>query len=454
MKRYIILGIATATFSLLSSCDKWIDTSINNDPNNITKASLNVILPTSEAGLGYTIGSDIGRFSSLFTQHHFGSSRQHQGLYNYSITETDVNTAWKWNLYGGVMQDYHDMIKIAKDKKAPHYQGVAEILMAYSLGTLVDLWGDVPYSQAFQGGVNLKPAYDNGEQLYTEIHKLLSDGIAHLEATESNFSPAADDFIYGGDQAKWIKAAHALKARYFMHARKKDPSANAKVLAETALAFSANDDDMQFVFGQIESEANPLYQFNDQRGGDIAMGPKLMELMNATNDPRLPMYALKDDSSRYSTSSGLGPFYSSINSPVPFVTFAEVKFLEAEAAFVAGDKAKSVAAYTAAIIASMQKLGVDSASTTAYLVQPSVAATEGDISLQRIMEQKYIALYTQFESWADVRRTGFPALTPTSGARIPRRLPYPLDERLYNGDNLAKVSSGVTIFSRVWWDIE
>lgn len=33
---------------------------------------------------------------------------------------------------------------------------------------------------------------------------------------------------------------------------------------------------------------------------------------------------------------------------------------------------------------------------------------------------------------------------------IPRRLPYPDDERLYNGDNMP---TGLTIISRVWWNV-
>lgn len=454
MKRYILPSIAAIL--LLSSCDKWIDTGINNDPNNVTNASLNVILPTSEAGMGYVVGGDLSRFASLFTQHHFGDARQHQGLYNYQMTESDIDNAWRFNLYGGPMQDFSDMMRIADEKGAPHYKGVAEIMMAYALGTVVDLWSDAPYSQAFKGNANLKPSFDKGEQLYVEIHKLLDDAIVNLGAAKSNFSPGADDFIYGGDNSQWIRAAHALKARYFMHVRKVDPSSTDKVLTEVAMAFSSNDDDMQFVFGSLESEANPLYQFDGQRN-DIRMGPKLMELMNATNDPRLPMYALLDADTLYSIKSGLGPFYASANSPVPFITFAEIKFLEAEAAVISGDKARAVAAYTAAITANMKKLGVATADIDTYLAQTSVATTEGDITLQRIMEQKYIAMYTQVESWSDWRRTEFPVLTPVSGPSVPRRFPHAQSERLYNGANWQQVNPGgvpVSILSRVWWDKE
>ncbi len=450
MKKYLLSSIAAIV--LLSSCDKWIDTSINDDPNNVSNASLNVILPTAQAGLGYVVGGDLGRFTGLFTQHFYGAARQSQGMYKYIMTESDIDNAWQFNLYAGPMQDLHDMIEISKKNKSPYYQGVAEILMAYSLGTVVDLWDNAPYSEAFKGDANLKPSFDNGEQLYAEIHKLLDDAIVNLGAASSVFSPKGDDFLYNGDKSKWIKAAHALKARFYMHTRLKDPASTAKVLTECAAAFADNSDDLQFVFGATGSTANPLYQFDQQRN-DIRAGEKLMELMNATNDPRRPLYAKLDADTLYSSSSELGPYYASIDSPVPFITFAEVKFLEAEAAFISGDKAKSVASYNAAIAASMKKLGVADANATTYLAQQNVAATEGDITLQRIMEQKYISMYTQFESWADIRRTNFPSLTPVSGSQIPRRFPYPQSERIYNGENLAKVNNGVTIYSHVWWDV-
>jgi hypothetical protein len=68
------------------------------------------------------------------------------------------------------------------------------------------------------------------------------------------------------------------------------------------------------------------------------------------------------------------------------------------------------------------------------------------------MNQKYLSSFLQLETWSDWRRTGFPVLVKATGAvttEIPRRLPYPDDERLYNSANMP---TGLTITSRVWWD--
>jgi len=67
--------------------------------------------------------------------------------------------------------------------------------------------------------------------------------------------------------------------------------------------------------------------------------------------------------------------------------------------------------------------------------------------------EKYVALFTQPEVWADWRRTGLPQLKAAANndtnGQIPRRLPYTLDEKTYNGQN---VPPRVGLTSRVWWD--
>ncbi|MBM2817231.1 MAG: SusD/RagB family nutrient-binding outer rane lipoprotein [Ignavibacteria bacterium] len=445
MKTKRTASLAIITLIILSSCSNWIDPAINIDPTNPKDASFNVILPTIEANLAFQSGGDIGRLTSLFTQHHLGTGRQHQGYYEYNLTEADLDNLWL-NMYVGPMMDLSIMIKKAKD--APYYQGIAEILMAYSLGTLSDLLGDIPYSQAFQGSDNLKPVYDKQQVLYTSIIGLLSNGITHLGAATSSSKPTSDDFIYGGNKANWIKAANALKARYYLHI-KNLPQAKASVSG----AFMSNADDMQFVFGEEYLNSNPLYQFMQERG-DISLGPKLVELLKNSTDPRIVSFT---DDTAYSTEALPGTFFADAKSPVFFITYAEIKFIEAECNLSAGDKAGAYAAYKEGIKASLEKFGVASANIGTYLANPKVDVGEANLTLENIINQKYVALYTQSETWTDWRRTGFPTLTPTvSGGQVPRRFIYPQNERLYNGDNLKSVGdnpSGTSFaYTKMYWD--
>jgi hypothetical protein len=161
------------------------------------------------------------------------------------------------------------------------------------------------------------------------------------------------------------------------------------------------------------------------------------------NDPRLPLYATG------TAQEPIGPYYGSQNSALPLVTYFEAKFIEAEAALRAGNAPRAATAFNEAVTANVTKLGVADATFLA-----SVAAeTAGSITLEKIMTQKYIAMFTQSEVWSDWRRTNFPTLTantPASIAEIPRRFPTAQNERLYNSKAQGHIVSDLT--QRVWWD--
>lgn len=442
----ILLGFA---FAMLA-CNSWIDSNLNVDPTSPSDVPLKTVLPTTQVAIAYVLGGDVGRFTGCFTQQFYGWNRQHQGIYNYTFKEDDIDNAWN-TMYAGPMMDLNFMINKADELNSPYYKGAAQVLMAFSLGMWTDLMGDIPYSDAFKGTKMLTPKYDTQEQIYNSIFGLLDDAINNLKSTTSVLKPGADDFMYGGKVAKWIKAAYTLKARYYLHLKKYD-----EALAALQNGFTSNDDDMQVTFTDKETEANPLYQFDVQRG-DVNMGPKLMELMNQFNDPRRPFFAKKDDNGEFSENSPLGPFYASINSPVPFITYVEAKFIESECQFAKGNKNVAYNAYKEGILASMKKVGVADPDAQAYFNQPSVDVGENNLSLENILTQKYIACFFSPEVYTDWRRTGFPTLTPVKGNAVPRRFPYPQSERLYNFQNVKAVAPNFQnpdfIFTeKLWWD--
>jgi len=432
---------------MASGCN-WIDPAINVDPNAPSDAPYKTILPTAQVGLAYVFGGDYYRFTSLFTQHHFGYTRQHQSMYNYDLLESDLDNAWT-TVYSGPLMDLKILIDDATLNKQYKYAGISQIMMAIGLGNTTDILGDIPYSAGFQGNDNLKPKYDSQQEIYNTIQKLLDDAIVNLSNTaENEFTPGTDDFVYQGDVSKWIKAAHSLKARYYLHAK---DYANAQ--NEVAQGFSSNADDMLLVFGSSETNSNPFYQFMQQRG-DISMGPKLMELLEAFNDPRIITFTSQD--SVFDTSVFPDGFYTQANSPVPFITYAEIKFIEAECLF-ANDKNSSYQAYLDATKANLEFFGIDQADIDDYIANPEVAVGANNFTLENLINQKYIALYHQLETWTDWRRTGYPTLSPVKGNAVVRRMVYPQSERLYNNENL-RTADGYTeitssfIFSEMWWD--
>src|SRR5690606_18645733 len=84
--------------------------------------------------------------------------------------------------------------------------------------------------------------------------------------------------------------------------------------------------------------------------------------------------------------------YSSTNSPLFIANYFEMKFIEAEVT-LATDPGRAYDAYLEGIRAHMNKLGVPAAERDAYLEDPAVAVGSGALTLQRIMDEKYKAMF-------------------------------------------------------------
>lgn len=430
--KFAALLLAAITFG---ACTKtWIDPDINVDPDNLTQVSMGSLLPSIEADLGYTIGGmDIAGYSAIWTQQIKGIDRQAGAVDNYNITAADVNNAWS-SFYAGPMEDAHLLMQMADEQKSPHFKGVAQILMAVALGTVTDLWGDVPYSEAFNGGDNLAPKFDTQQDIYTTINSLLTDAITNLGSTENVVDLPSTDFVYGGDPSLWIKAAYTLRARYQMHLVKQGGVNYTNVLSDLSNGISDLSEDMVQPFGASQSEANPMFQFNDQRSGYITDNSYFQTMLTNASDPRASELTFDG-------------FWAQMDSYVPFVQYTEALFLKAEAAYRNSDEATAKQALKDAISASLTKYGTpDAAWLTAK--ETAIDALTGNALLTEIMTQKYIDLMYSPESFVDYRRTGIPALTPTTGTKVARRYPYSQEERTYN-KNTPDIPD---VFQPVWWD--
>lgn len=456
MKKNIFIAIIGISLLFFSNCN-WIDPDINVDPNNPADVPLNLLLPSTQVSLAYMIGGDFGRYSTIWTQQHGGAERQHAGYDSYQLKETDTNNAWS-TIYTDVFNDSKIIMKKAKEVGSSYYQGIAQTMTAMTLAMMVDLFNDIPYSESFDVK-NFKPKYDTGADVYTNAQELLTQAIANFETNDDGpIQPGSDDFVYGGDVQKWKALAYSLKARLYLHLSEIDGAAYGNVLGVIDNALIDNEQNAMVGFGADATSQNPWFQFEDQRG-DVVMGSKLMDLMNNTDDPRLSGYATMTDDLTYAgmvagepdnsgAVSRFGSFYASKASPVPFMTYMEVKFMEAEAALPT-DAARAATAYNEAILASLEFiLGEDG--DYADWVVANAAEDATTITLEKILTQKYIALYTQIEVFNDWRRKGIPVLTPATGTtKIATRFPYPRNERLYNTANMPE---GLSVFDKVFWD--
>lgn len=456
MRKIIYTSILSIIILTLASCESGLD-SYNSNPNNPTKLSTPITLLTgAEIGTIMNATGNLPRTFSLLTQHTNGNQLQSLDFTNYILTETD-NDSYDWsNIYQAGLNLNEIITQFGSAD--PYYDGIARVLMALNIGYATDAWGDVPFSEAFQGASgNITPKYDTQQQIYTQMQAYLDAAITDFAkaSSENKVVPGADDVFYNGDLSKWTKLAYGLKARYAMRLSQRDGSATAanNVLLYVAKALSSSSDNLVATFDGGNNQ-NLWYGFNNQRGGYMSMGKYFIDLLKSNSDPRLSYFASKDASGGYSGSapedantdaSPFGSYFAGSGStPNIIFSYSEVKFLEAEAKARLGSTAEAQTALQAAISASLKEVtGSDDA---------TFAATySADATIKNIITQKYIALFTTHEPYNDWRRTGYPVLAPNQSSqskKIPVRLITPRSERTLNA-NATVVSS---MYTPVWWN--
>lgn len=395
-------------------------------------------------------------------------------------------------------------LKVIKEKAAiegaTHYAAVADILTAINIGIAADTWDNIPYSQANLGQENLFPAFDSQQTVYTEIFTLLDNAINALQSEDnSGISIGREDLIYEGNLDKWLRAAYTLKARYQLHLVNKGVVLPNEVLITVANGFTSNSDDFQMFYS--DKNINPWYSVEILSRNTLNyhndLASQMVSTMNGdyypfesgvvTIDPRLPRFAENDGSSVWKgyvsgggglSSDGVtsgntgfaeGGYYTSIDSPLLLISYAEAKFIKAEAAFLAnggtttsvGSNSVAYAAYMEGIAASMSKYGADGSD---YLADTSVDVSETGLMLNHIMKEKYIHNFLNPETFVDYRRYNFSDQV-FKGLKIRqevdasgdyagewfRRASYPSAELNSNRANVE--ANRQTPVTPVWWEL-
>lgn len=450
-----------------TGCKKYLD--INQNPNAAEEPPINGLL----AQVTYATGTNVfnvSNYTSYYTQYLSSPNPSSDvDIYN----NVDASSTWT-GLYD-VMTDLYDMRRFSLEKNLIAYTGVSDVLMALNLNMATNLWGDVPYSEAFQGATNLTPKFDNQKDLYDTCLALVARGISELSQPDAaNQLDKASDFIHGGNSSAWLKTAYALRARLYTLVSKRSAYNPDKVLSALASAYKSNNDDAQINIFQVRNPWAQVALNNSKLDLDGWLSSYFVNATNGTTygvkDPRLPLIATLtrfndyrgtpngkgrtgSGTNREESYLGYGSWYSADNSPLIIISFAECKFMEAEAYFRKGDKASAYTAYQAGIYANMQKLGVPTADAQAYVNSPAVSVGANNLTLQLIMKEKYVATFLNPVTWDDMRRNdykyaGFTLPVNASLNTFIRRMNYPTNEISTNGKNVPAVQ----LTDELWWD--
>jgi hypothetical protein len=289
-----------------------------------------------------------------------------------------------------------------------------------------------------------------------------------------------NDLIHRGVRANWLKTAYALKAR-MLNKVSKTPAYNpAAVLAAVSSSYTTNSDDAGMASFLLRNPWSQVADFNARLTLGGWLSEQLIDHLNGKTygifDPRIRKITdpnpVTTNGVWVGTTNGAGnrgPGNNTVkdenyvaisspwtrdNAPILLVTYAELKFIEAEAALAANDRTRAYAAYIAGINANMDKLLVPAtdAERIAYLAAVSVGSAS--LTKAMIFREKYVATYLNPEAWNDARRIDYAYKDFTLPVNAVlntfiRRLSYPNGERSKNGKNIPTIGS---LTDRLWWD--
>lgn len=449
MNRQLRNGVALALALGGAACTDFLTgRGLTEDPNNPIEATPQQQLVAFQSNMNMRLEGQLARNASIYTQQLIGTNNQ-QLTYatQYGITEGDVNFMTPFYTGGGLVA-LRNVQAYGQANSDPVLLGIAKIWEGFSFGMLTSAFGDLPYREALDPAI-LTPRLDPQQQIYADIQTRLDEGIAALQSAPTAGTCEPADLIYCATAvpratqiSRWIAAARTMKARFYLHLVERNGNAaytlalaqaaqginEAPTTANQAMDGQAPGDFRTFHGTTLDVDGNSWAQFLTQRGGDIAAGNVMIQLLQSRSDPRLPRYFTPNTAGAFvgvdqnNVIVGTGPA-AQVNIPIrrqlnfrqPIVTWAENQLIRAEAEFVLNGSAAALPFLNA--------------------VRSAVGLTPlaGPITLNDIMEEKYIVQFQNIDVWNDYKRTCYPSLTRYgTAAEVPGRIPYQSGERNAN----------------------
>lgn len=412
--------------------------------------------------------------------------------HRYVIDNAVGSSAWS-NLYKQAANADH-MRELAVKKEEPNYEAVALTLRTLFLSNVADLFGDMPYTQAFKGsseGIK-QPVFDSQQSV---CEALLADleRANSLYDTSRDLSGASRDLLFAGKAARWQKFTNSLHLRLLM--RLSNRNAQLGVAAKIAEIFAdpvkypvfvSNEDNATMYYDDVEPFVNYFgtklnIQFTTSTGRRPA--EQIINMMDKAGDPRISIWFRQPSgaegwkggqsgiAAQEADFSGVADLNKDnlglYDSPYTLIKYDELLFIWAEAmqrGWIAGDPDEYYRKAIRASIEYWRGVDVTGLNITDKVIDNFLANVPYDGTLKAIMDQKYVAMFwVGFEAWADYRRTGYPELTIGSGTFndhiLPRRLVYPTNTMETNRVNYDKAVARLRSYyggdddmkTPVWW---
>jgi hypothetical protein len=438
MKKFAFI-FTIALGMLTTSCDSYLD--INQDPNSPAEANMttDIMFPAAEMNLASTYGDFYritGGYFAQYYSHAFGTSN-YVDYSQFKMSATRSSTDYT-QLNQRSLKNLNTICQLAENDEEWGTFLAAKTLKAFIYQMMVDAYGEVPYSEAFDAS-NATPKYDQGADIYAGVLAELDEALSKASAGDK----VATNFLLPGKSAgAWIQLANAVKLKMLTR-----ESGVADVNSQIAALVSANN----FPEGDVAWEGcwsnesgslSPFYaeEFSTAWGStqiNVVANIAIVGTMQQKNaegdvvfeDGRLAAFFEPNSSgvytggisgSNFSTSDSYKSGYwcrpvASYDMPVYLITRSEVEFFIAEYYAKAGNAAQAKAHYEAAIEASFATAGVAGAAEAIAKFPYDQANYKKCIGVS-----KWIALagVNTFEGWCEARRLDFPAFGSVQGTQM------------------------------------
>lgn len=466
MKKSLILFVITGL--LFGSCKKYLD--VNHNVNQPTVVTPSVVLSSALAG------SALNQASNFLNLPRWMGYWSRSGNYvpdvqteTYAIPNNYTDPEWqRIYLY---LNSYNYLENTARAELLPFYLGVAKVMKAYHFSTLVDIYNNVPYSDAFKVATSVQPKYDDAQTIYNDLVAQIDSSIALFDSAKNYYSTAASTTLAADDQYdimfgtggstsssdasnrmdKWVRFANTLELRLLIH--QSQLSSQSGFINTQVGKLLANG--RGFIGADQGAKVNPAYQNSTNKISPFysnfftvtatttnlayyRANTYAVDFYNAASDPRVQLFyspfgtsaagnydgdpAAISNASTSQVGSGL---LKGASQDALILPDFESLFLQAEAAQRTWIPGSAKTFYEAGVQQSFVYLYKNGSNTVPVGLDPvgdadtllksgaiDVDWTASPNKLEAIITQKWAALngIDWVEAWNDYRRLGIPAL--------------------------------------------
>ena len=449
IKKYIAVVISTLC---LTACNRDEIADVNINPSFPVSVEPIYLLPQIQAYMATGVQFDarlLGKYTQNFSHSTAGYVYDQYGFITGSDNGGEI---WKMAYYS-IGLNLVNVITEAEKAQRYDIQGMGKVIKGWTWQAATDYHSDlIKFDQVFTARLTFD--YGTQQEAYAEVERLALEGISDMERTDVKYDmsyTARGDLIYNGDKSKWIKFGYGLLARNANNLSNKASYNPDKVIAYVDKAFTSISDDCNVKFAGTNSADSNFFgpirnNMSSFRQTDFIVNAMNGTAFGGTIDPRMQAVLSPSADGVFrgnplNTAAGTvtatripnlwggttqavtslaGRYLFRNIADFPIMTYTELQFIKAEAAFIKGDKSMALEAYKKGIAASIDMVNKYTVVSTTYPTATLITANQkaafladvnivpalADLTLKHIIMQKYVALFGfgYLETWTDMRK--------------------------------------------------